>query len=440
MGLQFHTAKASIAPLLVLTTALAGVIQSSGADSALTNWQAASSCFQRAGELIAQKEYSRAQNQLAAGATNLAPGYQPMASRLILQLEAAFNKPAADESERLDRLADVCMSLHAYTQAAQLKAAAQAKEAPAKDAQAKDAQAKDTKDAEADESEDDLRAWRLFETSRFNEAIAEYKRKLADAPVSTFQEYYQKQIDLIQRRTASPNDVAVALEFVRGHYLAGFEAPGDLLCALKELNRVLPYAQKASDGLAVHRLIIQCLASCNDESGRDAWEDKMLTDYKFNQDTCAEVYLNRGIRAYAAKKYPAALALFLKVCQDYPNSEYYGDAQYNAGSTLQDQEKYDQAIQEFSKIFNSKVDDYKLTPGTSEDYKLYRHKSALRISECYELKKDYQRALDFAELARTQYKPLSWCHTCLQTSKDALERRIAELQNRLHPKEDGKSP
>ena len=119
------------------------------------------------------------------------------------------------------------------------------------------------------------------------------------------------------------------------------------------------------------------------------------------------------------------------MCREYPNSEFYGDAQYNIGSTLQAQKKYDEAIEEYAKLFTSNVDEYKLVPGTSEDYKLYRHKAALRTSECYESKQDYARALQYAELAINQYKPLSWCSTCLKTAREALEKRINKLQELL---------
>ena len=141
------------------------------------------------------------------------------------------------------------------------------------------------------------------------------------------------------------------------HYLKGFEGKADLLCALRELNRVLPYAKDPKDGLAVYRTIIQRLSSLNDDGGRDAWEDKVLRDFKSDADACAEVYLNRGIRAYLQNDFPQALVFFRKVCREYPNSEFYGDAQYDVGSTLQDQKKYDEAIEEYSKLFTSNVDE-----------------------------------------------------------------------------------
>ena len=375
---------------------------------ALTNWQSSYSAFQRTGALLAAKNYSKAQAELTSCATNLAPPYALQAHQVLLQLEGAFNRAKDDEAMRLSAVAEVCMRLHAYQAAEQLQAEARSKS--------------------AGDDEDELRGWRLFELGKFHEAASEYQKKAEHNQVSTFREYYLQQVQLSDKRAAHMTNVDASLELVREHYLKGFEGPADFLCALRELNRVLPYAQTAKERLAVYHTTIQCLVGLGDESGRDAWEDQVLQDFRSDADACAEIYVNRGIRAYLHKEYPQAVDLFQKVCREYPNSESFGDAQYNLGSTLQEEQKFDRAVEEFSKLFTSNVDDYKLTPGTSEDYKLYRHKAALRISECYEAKKDYARALDFAELARTQYKPLSWCHTCLQTEKDALEKRVAKLQ------------
>jgi len=401
----------------LVATVLSGAARAteSGADtpSALTNWQAAYSCFRTAGAFIANKEYRRAKTQLSTCATNLATPYNQLGQQFLIRLEATLNRPSDDEDGRLQGLSDLCMKLHAYPAAAQLTAAARTGSTP------------------GEERRDELRAWCLFENGKMAEAIAEYERKMAETSISTWQSYYKKQIELVRGRAANLTNVSFALEFVREHYLKGFEGKADLFCALNELHRVLAYAKDAKEGLLVYRSIIQCLSGLNDDAGRDAWEDKLLRDFKTDQDACAEVYVNRGIRAFGQNDFPEALVFFRKVCLEYPNSEFYGDAQYDLGSTLQEQKKYDEAIEEYAKLFTSNVDDYKIVPGTSEDYKLYRHKAALRTSECYESKKDYARALQYAELSNNQYKPLSWCSTCLKTAREALEKRIKKLQELL---------
>ena len=54
----------------------------------------------------------------------------------------------------------------------------------------------------------------------------------------------------------------------------------------------------------------------------------------------------------------------------------------------------------------------------------------MRISECYEAKGDYGQAQQYAEMAMNQYKPLSWCSTCLDAAKTAVERRVQKLQEK----------
>jgi tetratricopeptide (TPR) repeat protein len=402
----------ALRPILIAALALASVTASAETEApsdASTNWLTTYNGLRKVGQLVAKKEYKQAQAELSSSATNLPAPYGEVARQSLLRLESVFNKPAADDSSRLIDLSEVCMKLHAYHEAAQLRAAAGTK-------------------SEDDDAVDEMRAWRLFEVGQDKEAIAEYEHKLAEGQISTYAAYYTKQIELIRQRPANLTNAPFALDFVREHYLKGFEDKADLFCALKELNRALPYAKDPKEELAVYRMIIHCLSGLNDQAGRDAWEDKLLRHFKSDPDALAEIQLNRGIRAFLKKDYSKAIGFFRTVCTQYTGSEFYGDAQYNLGSAFQAQQQYDSAVDEFSKLFTSNVDDYKLVPGTSEDYKLYRHKAAVRISECYEAKKDYARALDFAELARTQYKPLSWCHTCLQTEKDALDKRIQQLQ------------
>ena len=98
------------------------------------------------------------------------------------------------------------------------------------------------------------------------------------------------------------------------------------------------------------------------------------------------------------------------------------------GLVLQDQLKYDAAVTEFAKLFPSNVRDDELNGLGGEDYKNYRHKAALRISECYEEKKDYAQALDYALRARDLYKFLSWCSTCRKSANDFLSKRISKLE------------
>ena len=83
---------------------------------------------------------------------------------------------------------------------------------------------------------------------------------------------------------------------------------------------------------------------------------------------------------------------------------------------------------EYAKLFPSQVNDYALNPESSEDCKNYRFRAALRISGCYEARKDLAQALQYAELARDRYKFVSYCKTCMQDTKESLDKRIAQLK------------
>src|SRR5437773_8086680 len=88
----------------LVATVLSGAARASEsrADTpgALTNWQAAYSCFRTAGAFIAKKEYQPARTHLSACATNLATPYNQLAQQFLIRLEAVFNRPSDDEAGR----------------------------------------------------------------------------------------------------------------------------------------------------------------------------------------------------------------------------------------------------------------------------------------------------------------------------------------------------
>jgi tetratricopeptide (TPR) repeat protein len=178
-------------------------------------------------------------------------------------------------------------------------------------------------------------------------------------------------------------------------------------------------------------LVIKTLDLAGDESGRTAWEDKVLEDFKTNGEACASVYLGRGMRAFKNQDFATATSLFRRICSDYSDSQAYGDAQYTLALILQQQQSYDEAIVQYARLFRSKIDDYAKPVDNNEDYKCYHFRAALGISGCYEEKGDYLHALEYAELARDHYKFMSWCESCVTEMNRTLKSRIAQLESRI---------
>ena len=376
--------------------------------SALTNWQTALISFRKAGAAIGQNEYAPAQAELSGAVTNLSAPYNGLAAQFLSRLNATLKQsPDREDPVRQKALIQLCAELHAYGAAIHLGSPS---------------------GQEADADDDPVHAWRLYESGDSKAALTEYHHKLAEETVDMWSDYYRTQIRLIEQRPGNLTNVSFAQEFVKQHYLKGYEEKADLLGALQELTRVLPYAQNPKEAVAVQQAIIKMLSDLGDGAGRDAWESKLLHDFATDPEACASVHLARGLRAYAKKDYGPALSLLRKVCSEYPDSGAYGDAQYSIGTLFLDQQKYDDAIAEFNKLFASKVNDYAFDLESSDDFRNYRNRAALRISECYEAKQDLPRALEYAELARDHYKYLSYCKSCLREAKENLEQRIARLQ------------
>jgi tetratricopeptide (TPR) repeat protein len=378
--------------------------------SATTNWLVAQIEFQKAGELLGRNKFQDAEKSLRTAALELPPPYGEMAKEFAQRAGAL---PAEkNTTARMESAAQLCAELQSYPAALKLR--------PSK------------KRAARDDDESAIPPWYLFESGNIKAAVAEYKRKLKNEYVDLYQDYYKKQIQMMEGRAANLSNVTAGLELVRERYLSGLEEEADFFGALRELNRILPLAKDPNDAILVYQQTIKCLQALNDEAGSKVWEDKLLADFPSQSEAGAEVYYDRSLRAYHERKdYETALKLMRQLCQQWPDSVLWGDAQYSIGLILQDQKKFDEAITEFSIIFPSKVNDRLLAEGSTDDCKNYRFKTALRISECYESKNDLQRALEFAKMANDRYPYYSYCSNCSDQAKLGADRRVAELNEKI---------
>lgn len=188
-------------------------------------------------------------------------------------------------------------------------------------------------------------------------------------------------------------------------------------------------AQKEEDKIKIYNDILFCLNGIGDSNTRMVWEDKLLQDFSSNIDACAEVYAQRGFKAYNEKQLDEALKNYKIVCDKYPNSKSYGIAQFNVGCIIHQQKKYQLAIVEYSKLLKSKVNNQDPTPNIMSPYRNYQHTATLAISECYEALGDYENALKAVEDARDRYRYETWCGTCAMEESESLKKRIEHLKS-----------
>lgn len=385
-----------------------GLTLSGFANPALTNWLTARVTFQRAGAKIAEADLDPARAQLAAASTTLPAPYNALAGKFVTQLETAAKLTnSTNNPARSKALVDLCAALGAYDQALKLQAGYYNPE---------------------ELQDDPAYPWRLFESGQTPAAAAEYRRRIKEEMVETFAAHYKTQLRLLNQRATNLNSAAFSLVLVKEHYLRGFEEKADIFGALQELHRVLALTKDSNDAVTVIAEIIARLNTLGDAAGRDAWEDAILTRYPQETAACANVYLDRGLRAFGIPDYATALPLFRKVCTDYSTTPAYGDAQYSLALIHQREGRFDEAIAEYQKIFPSQVRDHDLDVNKSDDCKNYRHRTALRLADCYEAKKDFAQALAYAEAARDKYLFVSYCKNCIRDNQANVARRIAELQ------------
>jgi tetratricopeptide (TPR) repeat protein len=372
------------------------------ASPAMSHWRTATDAFQRVGMWIGQQQFNEAKNELGSAVTSLPAPYNRMASDFAGELDEALK---LQDAKRLHALVELCERMRAHAAILQLKA----------------------KD-EPDHSDDPIYAWSLLESGNTKAALAEYQSKLSKEIIDTWQDYYREQIRLIEQRPANLTNADFSIAMVRNRYLKSLETGADLFGALAELTRVLPHAKTPKEAVPVYQLILKCLAGLGDDQGRDAWQQQLLAKYGSDPEVAAGVYVDQARKAYRDKNLKASQELFQKVCTQHSETSAYGDALYGLGLVLQEQQKCDDAIAEYSKLFPSKVNDYAIDSEKSEDYANFRFKAALRISECYETKKDFVRALEYAKLANERYKFVSYCKDCQKDTRENVEKRVQRLQ------------
>jgi tetratricopeptide (TPR) repeat protein len=140
--------------------------------------------------------------------------------------------------------------------------------------------------------------------------------------------------------------------------------------------------------------------------------------------------LRDGNQFYEVGDLKQAEASWLEVQQCYRSSTDWPKAVFNLGLLRYREKRYSEAIAYFNEVLQSHPNDKEPGRSTMETNRNYSHRSAVAISECYEEMGSYWHALRWACLARNSYRYYSWCGTCSQGARLALDRRIAYLTMR----------
>jgi tetratricopeptide (TPR) repeat protein len=192
--------------------------------------------------------------------------------------------------------------------------------------------------------------------------------------------------------------------------------------SLEELHRLLPKAKTPAQRFVIYWRTSGELETLGDYEGRDAWEEKILRDFKDDPNACATVFLDRGTRACRAKDWTKALEIFRRICRDYRKSDAWPEAQRQIGVILQRQKKYDEAIAAYRELMPDK------TKKVDADFL-----EAGRITRCYETKGDFVSALEWVQAIETAHdnQPVIGCLNCYIGVKASLTLRKATLLEKL---------
>lgn len=128
-------------------------------------------------------------------------------------------------------------------------------------------------------------------------------------------------------------------------------------------------------------------------------------------DACTTVLLGRGLSEFRAGNTEKALETFRLAASEYPGSRLEGVLVFNAGTSLRDLKRYDEAISEFKRLLDLEVNNRAFVATSIMDmgYQNYHYRAAVNISWCYEQLGSFVDAYHWIELADSTYPYEGWC-------------------------------
>lgn len=146
-----------------------------------------------------------------------------------------------------------------------------------------------------------------------------------------------------------------------------------------------------------------------------------------DKDLVAGNFAKEAESAIRNKDYAKALALYDRIIREHPRSSSFLIALFNRAVIFSELSLWDKAIDAFDRVLSIELDDL---DGKSlmEVYRNCRHKAAIGISDAYEKKRDFQKALRYARAATERYAFQTSCETCEDDERRSNAVRIKRLK------------
>jgi tetratricopeptide (TPR) repeat protein len=362
-------------------------------DPALHRWRDALEMLREAGRQIGRGQYASAKQVLQEGSVDLPPPYDAHLAGHLREFRRTRAACGPQDPQTPLRWARFCIRIHAHEEAVRLIR---------------------TYPGQLDARMVRLLAACLDLSGRTGDAIAELDRLLGRDDGRRHRTRIEEQRGLYR----DPSD---DLAHVDRRYGCLELSPMERgWVSLESLEAILQRTDSVQDRWVIHARIREALHGLGDAEGLAAWERRLIDEVGEDEGVRASLGAERGIRAYRCKKLALALREFRTVCETYPRSSSYDLCRFNVGCILKQQRKLDEAIGELEKLFPG--------PG-GRDPGNYRHRAAVSISECYETMQAYEKALEYALLARDQYPYENDCPDCLVAYVQDLACRIGGLRS-----------
>lgn len=169
-----------------------------------------------------------------------------------------------------------------------------------------------------------------------------------------------------------------------------------------------------ADTEAEHAEKAKMLAAMFAEAGPDHLGERLALTWLADRPNAvapdaADALLVLANKAYEARRYDEAAALWRRVERQWPNTPAWGKAAFNLGLDLKRQRKHDEAIAQFGRLLVGNVDDREAGAHIMENYRNYRPRAQWEIGQCLLAKGDHAGALAAFRMVPQKYPFQTWC-------------------------------
>ena len=193
-------------------------------------------------------------------------------------------------------------------------------------------------------------------------------------------------------------------------YLLPAKEPG----RITRLGDILKVVRCVGDlpGPQVRQVLLEAFRQFGDKTATSLVHQIIASDPNTDPARAGAALLVLGNVAYKDRDFQGAMTWWQQVVDRYPRTPSWPKALFNIGTTLEQQERYVEAIENFTRLRDADVNDREQGCSIMEPYRNYRPQASWHIGLCRLASGDPAGALEAFITTREKYPFQSWCGNC----------------------------